>query len=244
MVTESPNKLTIKVRFMIGCLCIHGFTGGPYEVEPLANFLRENTNWLVELPTLPGHGGGLELLRGISYQEWIQEAEQALQNLLNKCSTVFLVGFSMGGVISGYLATKYPIEKLILLSAAAYYVNPKQLLQDIKEMASDGIRGTLSDNELFQRYRKKIIETPFTATFQFQRLVKQLKPTLSEIKVPTLIVQGELDGIVPKKSASYLYNTISSKERELMYLPKSKHLVCHGRDKEELFKAVERFLIK
>ncbi|WP_345739448.1 hypothetical protein [Virgibacillus salarius] len=37
---------------MIACLVIHGYTGGPYEVEPLANYLQENTNWHVEVPTL------------------------------------------------------------------------------------------------------------------------------------------------------------------------------------------------
>ncbi|EKN68231.1 alpha/beta fold hydrolase [Schinkia azotoformans] len=229
---------------MIGCLCIHGFTGSPFEVEPLGNFLKENTSWIVETPTLPGHGGELARLRGVAYQDWVQEAEQSLQGMLAKCSTVYLVGFSMGGVISGYLATKYPVKKLVLLSAAAYYINPKQLLQDIKEMAAEGMRGTLGNNDLFQRYRKKIKETPLTATFQFQRLVKELRPTLSQIEVPTLIVQGELDGIVPVKSASFLYNTIPSNEREIVYLPKSKHLVCHDEDRDQLFTTVEKFLIK
>ncbi|WP_458415013.1 alpha/beta hydrolase [Schinkia sp. CFF1] len=229
---------------MIGCLCIHGFTGSPFEVAPLAKFLKENTNWLVEMPTLPGHGGELGRLKGVAYQEWIREAEQSLQGMLVKCSTVYLVGFSMGGVISGYLAAKYPVKKLVLLSAAAYYVNPKQLLLDLKEMATEGMRGTLNSNELYLRYRKKIKETPITATLQFQKLVKELKPNFAKIEVPTLIVQGELDGIVPKKSASYLYKTIPSKERELIYLPKSKHLVCHDQDKDQLFAAVERFLLK
>lgn len=237
-------NFNIKVRNMIGCLCIHGFTGGPFEVEPLANFIKEKTDWLVEMPTLPGHGGELGFLKGVRYQAWIQEAEESLKRMLEKCHTIYLIGFSMGGVISGYLATKYPVKKLVLLSAAAYYVNPKQLLHDVKEMAVEGVRGTLSDNELYQRYRKKIIETPITATFQFQRLVKELKPALSKIEVPTLIIQGELDGIVPKKSASYLYKTIQAQERKLVFLPKSKHLVCHDCDQQQLFLSVEQFLIK
>ncbi|KPD00014.1 hypothetical protein LR69_01687 [Geobacillus sp. BCO2] len=40
---------------MIGCLCIHGFTGSPEEVAPLADYLRERTDWVIETPTLPGH---------------------------------------------------------------------------------------------------------------------------------------------------------------------------------------------
>ncbi|NQD52654.1 carboxylesterase, partial [Bacillus altitudinis] len=41
---------------MIGCLCIHGFTGAPYEVEPLAEYLKQTTDWTVQSVTLPGHG--------------------------------------------------------------------------------------------------------------------------------------------------------------------------------------------
>ncbi len=46
---------------MIGCLCIHGFTGGPYEIEPLTTHLAEETDWLIETMTLPGHGLDLQL---------------------------------------------------------------------------------------------------------------------------------------------------------------------------------------
>ena len=62
---------------MIGCLCIHGFTGAPYEVEPLAQYLKQKTDWNVQSVTLPGHGDELQL-KGILYQEWIATAELEL----------------------------------------------------------------------------------------------------------------------------------------------------------------------
>ncbi|MFP3325017.1 carboxylesterase, partial [Planococcus sp. SIMBA_160] len=65
---------------MIGCLCIHGFTGAPYEVEPLAQYLKQTTDWTVQSITLPGHGEELRL-KGILYQEWIATAELELLSL-------------------------------------------------------------------------------------------------------------------------------------------------------------------
>ena len=44
-----------------GVLFIHGFTGGPYEVQPLITFVKAHTDWSVEVPTLPGHGVTLNL---------------------------------------------------------------------------------------------------------------------------------------------------------------------------------------
>jgi len=226
---------------MTGCLLIHGFTGAPYEIEPLAEHLRGTTDWVIKTPTLPGHGETLAL-KGVANSEWVKYAENELVQLMKECEQVILIGFSMGGIIAGYLASKYPIKKLILLSAAAYYVNPKQLLVDIKEMVKDGVKGHLQENELFLRYRNKITDTPLSATIEFRKLVKQLRPQLKHIHVPTLIIQGECDGIVPIKSAFYLYNKISSEQKELTFLPSSKHHICHGPDCDELLKIVDRFL--
>ena len=226
---------------MIGCLCIHGFTGAPNEVEPLVDYLTEQTDWTFSVPTLPGHGETLSL-QGVRYQEWIIHAEEELKKLMHSCDVVYVIGFSMGGMIASLLAAQYPVDKLVLLSAAAYYLNPRQMASELKMIVMDSLRGKLSDNELFQRYLRKIKETPITATIQFRRLVSFIKPFLPQIEVPTLIAQGECDGIVPPKSAEYLYRTIGAKQKKLTFIKNSKHHICHCEEKEALFSQVLDFL--
>nr|WP_263323823.1 alpha/beta fold hydrolase [Neobacillus sp. Marseille-Q6967] len=228
---------------MIGCLCIHGFTGAPYEVEPLAEYLNIHTDWVISVPTLPGHGVTLSL-KGVHYQQWIDHAENELKKLIQSCDQVYVIGFSMGGMIASYLAAKYPVDKLVLLSAAALYLNPKQMASEIRSMVKDTIKGNLSNNELFQRYKRKIKATPITATFQFRRLVSFIKPLLPQVEVPTLIAQGECDGVVPPKSAEYLYRTISAKTKKLAYIKDSNHHICHCEEKEALFSEVYDFLME
>ncbi|WP_312099111.1 alpha/beta fold hydrolase [Niallia sp.] len=226
---------------MTACLYIHGFTGSPMEVEPLAKYIQNHTNWECVIPTLPGHGNELRL-KGIMYNEWLQHAEEALKDLLKRHDTVFVVGFSMGGLIASYLATKYPIKKLILLSAAAYYVNFAQLQKDIRIIFADFFRGRIRENEQYTRYMNKIKSTPLAATIQFRKLVQYVKPLLSNIHVPTLIAQGDKDGIVPLKSASYLYNTIRAENKKMIYVEESKHLICHCERRETLFQEIITFL--
>lgn len=229
------------VVYVIGCLCIHGFTGNPTEVEPLVNHLRKHTDWQIAVPTLPGHGESLKL-KGISYNQWIEHAEKELQELLRTCDTVYVVGFSMGGIIASYLAVHYPINKLILLSAAAYYVNPKQLAKDIAEMIKDTFKGRIKENELYIRYSRKIKETPIAATLQFRKLVASIRPMLNRVTIPTLIAQGESDGVVPPRSAQYLYETIGAPDKKLLFLKESKHLICHCNERDKLFHEVLDFL--
>ncbi|PLT27968.1 alpha/beta hydrolase [Peribacillus deserti] len=224
-----------------GCLLIHGFTGSPYEVEPLSAYLQNNTSWKISVPLLPGHGDGATL-RGIKHLDWIQTAEEALLSLLHECEEVYVIGFSMGGIIACYLAAKYQVSKLILLSAAAIYVNPRQIAADSLELVRDAFRGQLKNNELFIRYKTKITKTPISAVWQFHLLVKTHRSILNEIKIPAFIAQGGLDGIVPPKSAEYIYRSIPSSKKSLVIIDESKHLICHCKQNEKLFEEIYHFL--
>jgi carboxylesterase len=227
---------------MIGCLCIHGFTGAPYEVEPLAEYLMKvHPEWEFRIPTLPGHGEMLAL-RGVAFREWIEHAEEEYSVLAQRCDTIYVIGFSMGGMIASYIAANHKVDKLVLLSAAAYYLNPRQLALEIKDIARDLVHGNLAENELFLRYKQKIVQTPLTAALQFRRLVSYVRPQLELISVPTLIAQGEMDGLVPPKSAEYLYKTIPAKQKKLTYIKGSAHHICHCQEKDALFSEVEAFL--
>ncbi|TQR06806.1 alpha/beta hydrolase [Psychrobacillus soli] len=226
-----------------GVLCIHGFTGGPYEVQPFVEFLQERTDWTIIVPTLPGHGETLELKK-ITAENWLMAAELALRKLQKEVDQVYVVGFSMGGIIAMYLATRYPISKLVLLSAAAKYIYPAQLLQDIKEMAKEAVEGKLEDNILYKRYSSKWRETPIRATFEFIRLVRIVEPYYSQIKIPVCLVQGKKDGIVPYTTAEFLFDQIGSEEKELIFSETGKHHICYCDDCEDWFHRASKFLNK
>ncbi|MYL51256.1 alpha/beta fold hydrolase [Halobacillus litoralis] len=225
----------------IGCLCIHGYTGSPDEVQPLVDFLEARTDWEIVNPTLPGHGEDLDL-EGHYYQEWIATAELALLDLMKRHDTIYIIGFSMGGMIAAYLTAKYHLNRLVLLSAAGKYVSLPQMYKDILAMIADAWNGVLADNELFLRYQKKLKDTYLFSTFEFMKCVQFTRPYLQQVRCPVLIIQGELDGMVPKKAALYLEEEIPSEEKEVIFLKKSKHLICHGDDSDELFDKVMDFV--
>ena len=225
---------------MIGCLCLHGFSGNPREIDAITSYLQKK-NWLVYSPTLPGHGSK-DSLRGVNYKHWVYAATVAVEELMKRCEKVFVIGFSMGGMIASYVASIYPVDRLVLLSSSAYYLNPKQILQIVGGWVIEGLKGELEDDKLYQLYRQKIMETPIAATRQFTRMVKELRGHLKNIKVPTLIVQGESDGLVPPKSAAYIYEQIQSEEKQLYYFPKAKHYIWFGEEKDDLLKRIDDFL--
>ena len=229
----------------IGVLILHGFSGGPYEVEPFADYLKEKINCIYELPTFSGHGDADELaMKGYKAEHWLMDAEIAFRKLAKRVDEIIVIGFSMGGVIAMYLAKRYPVKKLVLLSAAAKYVSPTQLLQDFRLMAEDAMHGSIKDNELFIRYKQKLNNVPLSATIEFMKIVKKVEPYIGHIENPVFIVQGALDGIVPLTTAQLIYDKIRSTRKMIYISKKGKHHICFSEDCEEWFTQVSVFLME
>lgn len=226
---------------MIGCLIIHGYTGSPYEVEPLATYLKEHTDWDIKVPTLPGHGEELDL-EDVAYEKWLNKAEEALEQLKESHDTIYLIGFSMGGMIASYLAATYEIDKLVLLATAGKYISLKQLRTNLGEVISDSFKGALSSNSLVEQYKSKKGEIPFKANLEFLKLVRHTRKHLKDIDTPVLIVHGRQDQVVPPETIDYLNKEIPSEEKELVLFERSDHLICLGEDKDILNDMVYEFL--
>ncbi|MDN7243380.1 alpha/beta fold hydrolase [Planococcus sp. N028] len=226
-----------------GVLCIHGFTGGPFEVQPLADYIKEQTDWIVRTPTLPGHGETLSL-KNTTADQWLMEAELALRELKKEANRIIIVGFSMGGLIAMYLANRYKVDRLVLLSAAAKYFSPMQFLKETKKAAIAALTGKLSENQFFHMYKYKWTHTPFRSTLQFLRVVELVKPYYGQIRIPVCIVQGKQDGIVPMSAAEYIYDHIGSKEKQLIHSETGQHLICYSDDCDDWFIQVMDFMKK
>ncbi|WP_396631466.1 alpha/beta hydrolase, partial [Lysinibacillus sp. D4A3_S15] len=102
--------------------------------------------------------------------------ELAIRLLDKKVDEMIVVGFSMGGIIALYLAKRYKVKKLLLLSAAAKYISPKQLVIDFKLLATDAYHHNWTNNELFLCYRHKFSNVPLASTIDFMKLVRIVEP--------------------------------------------------------------------
>lgn len=226
---------------MIGCLIIHGFTGGPHEIEPLHQYLQENTNWRIEVPVLSGHGEELQL-EEVSHEMWLEEAGNVVEKLQKECDEIYVVGFSMGGMIASYLAAHYDVDKLVLLATARKYLSFKYLSYYIADVVSDGFKGQLDENEIFTHYKSKIGAVPFKANVEFMKLVNETKQYLEDVSSPVFIAQGQKDGIVPYTAAYSLEKEIGSDHKEVVIFEQSNHMICLGEDKSILNQMVLQFL--
>ena len=114
-----------------GTLVLHGFTGNPQSMRPLAEAVAA-AGFTVELPLLPGHGTAIEDMMSTGWADYSAAAEAAYQDLAARCDKVVVAGLSMGGTLTVWLAAHHPeIAGIVLVNALVDPPDPsfKEILQ-------------------------------------------------------------------------------------------------------------------
>ena len=227
--------------FRKAILIIHGFAGGTYDEEDLANFLELNRLYDVYQFTLPGHKKNLSKAK---YEEWIKCCEEKVEWLQeNGYRKVYLIGHSMGGVIATYLATKYKVVKKLILAAPAFqYIKDNSYKPNFTDSikAAPKIVKTYGKSEIISR----MLKLNLGAIKEFMELVETYYDYPKLVNCPILLLQGKNDNIVPISSSKYVYETVNSSVKKIVYLDGITHdLFCSNRSLE-IFKIVQSFLKK
>ena len=237
-------------------LCLHGFTGTPYEVAPLARSLA-SAGFSVSAPMLAGHGESAAILATTRWQDWLASAEAAFDRLRSASGDgpVALVGFSMGGLLALRLARLRPhsVSALVVMSAPlrlrdwqvalarAWARLPVFLRRG--RLATIRKRGGSDVTDAHVRAENPALdEMPLAGIVELIELAEVVRRDLTFIHLPTLVAHGERDRTVPLQTSFELAGSIASDVVERLWLPRSGHLVAVDVERTELCEAVGRFL--
>ena len=104
-----------------GVVCVHGFTGTPYELRYLGEQVA-SAGFAAVGPLLPGHGTTVEDMLDTSWADWSAAAERAYTDLASRCDKVVVAGLSMGGTLTCWLAIRYPEIAGIVVKIASDHI--------------------------------------------------------------------------------------------------------------------------
>lgn len=225
--------------FRKAILVVHGFAGGTYDQEELANYLELNRGFDVFQFTLPGHEKNLSK---VERQEWITSSEEQIEWLIrNGYKKIYLIGHSMGGVIATYLASKYKeVKKLVLAAPAFQYLNV--IKDDLNVSKSLKIAPKIIKDYGSDEVVGRLLKFNLGVVKEFMIFIKEYYDYPKYVTCPILIIQGKNDNLVPKESSEYVFNKVKSKKKKIICLDGVTHDVFRTEKKEEIFKLVETFL--
>ena len=226
-------------------LCLHGLTGTPYEVRPVAvalarRGLRAQGIWMA------GHNGTVEDLATTHRDEWVELAREALCALRETHEKVFLVGVSMGGLTSLRLAQTEDVDGLVVIGVPLALAPPiPQLIPLARLFAKGRPKGVsdVADPEARARH-PHFPMMPFDSVRELIRLQKEVVPGLGDITAPILVAHGLLDRTAPPKDAERIYRSVATPaaDKELFLLARSGHVVPVDYDGPALCTAAADFL--
>ena len=222
----------------LGVLLIHGFTATTSEVRILAeSFIKKGCT--VSAPLLPGHGTSPDDLNQTKIDDWIKCVDESYIFLKEKCDSVIVGGESMGGVLSLYLAEKYPEISALLLYSTALSVKRLKYSKILKYFHPYQDKNTPDDGLPWKGYSVY----PLNAADQFHKLTRIVKNKLSSVISPTIVFQGCYDKTIDPNNLQIICESISSKIKRSFWMSNSGHVMLLDQENNSIILRTHEFLM-
>ncbi len=164
---------------------------------------------------------------------WTNRAYLFVEEMLAKGYQVHLLGFSMGGVIACYCASKLPVQKCILLAPAFDLINLKNVNNLLMTFRKTG---AYDETQNFNHLPSSFYHTLFDVVLMYRDSAKNLE-------VPTLMIQGMQDSIVSYRAARHYFHQFPSKRKQLFLLEKGHHVLTEDKGvRQEVVALIRLFL--
>lgn len=151
-----------------------------------------------------GHGEASGELGVVTIGELIQDARQ----LLDECGPAILIGSSLGGLVAAFAAVGHPaVVGLALLAPALGFVSRLQ-----RRLDAEGRMRTQNGIEF--RVTERVLDDA-------RQLDERALP--GRLQVPTLVVHGTDDEVVPPALSERFYTALQSRRKQLWLVPGGGH---------------------
>ena len=227
----------------VGVLVLHGFTGSPKSVIPWGQSLSRN-GWTIQVPLLPGHGTRWQDMNKTTWEDWYGEAERAFDELSATCSTVFVMGLSMGGSLTLRLAQQRgsKVAGIVLVNPAVHSERPDRFLLPALQAIVGSFPGVSNDIAKPGQDEGAYDRLPLKAAYSLTKLWSAVKRDIGKVTQPMLVFRSAQDHVVePSNSAWILANASSADITEVVLLD-SFHVATLDHDAEEIFDGSAAFV--
>lgn len=201
---------SIAAQRLPGVLIIHGFTGSPVSVEPLAAAVTRATGAPTAVPLLSGHGTRWQDMRRFGWKDWCDDVRRAADGL--RCDRLVVVGLSMGGALAARLAERDArVVHTVLINPAVVIDSPvapllpvlARLIRSIPAIGNDiAIPG--ADESAYPR-------TPLVPLDSFRKGQAEVRRDLTQIRGGVTLCKSTTDHVVGPRSAAILRAALGSR---------------------------------
>ena len=250
---SDENKLTHEPRFESGpidgeiVVFIHGYMGTPRQFDNLAGAVHLQ-GYSYKTLLLPGHSVTLKEFSESTHTAWQEYVDSEIACISERYSKIWLVGHSMGCLLSLNAAIKFPDKicgifaiacplKIIYFSLLAYKVQIKKRFggkNSIIKSAYVKFSSVPQPISLVWRIIKP--------NFEFLKLQHKTKKVLGQVKTPVTGIFSKKDEVVSMKSLRLLQSEMTNCDFKAVHLYESLHAYYPKHEQSVITQALLEFI--
>ncbi|HZJ65694.1 MAG TPA: alpha/beta fold hydrolase [Kofleriaceae bacterium] len=231
----------------VGVVCIHGFTGSPYEMRYLGDALAR-TGATVRGLLLPGHGTTLDDLERTGWQDWASAVEREIDAMFKRCRTVAVVGQSLGGLLALHAAAHRPELACAVTLAAPLWLGGMsgRIARWVTGPLAGRIRRIPKIGGSDVRDRRVRAENPgyravpTRALGQLLAFMRVVDDELPRVEPPVLVLHARRDHTAPVACAARIAER--TRARRVRILERSFHLIAVDVERDLVAAEVTEFV--
>lgn len=225
------------------CLLIHGFTATPAQLRPLGERLAA-AGYRAEGILLPGHGSTIQDMEKSGWKQWLNAAVEAATRLREEGDRLCVLGVSMGGILSLLLGERGLADAVVSMAAPMriYGGGSARFARFIWPFYRYRKWPPVEKPDFLTDYDIEYGMTPVRRVPDLNRLMLLAERDLKRLACPLLVVQSHTDETVRPVSADIIYTGVSSREKELMMLERSPHVLTLGPEREAVYQRILMFI--
>jgi carboxylesterase len=235
-------------RARIGIVLVHGFTGSPVSLRPLAELLARR-GFAVELPRLPGHGTTWKEMLPTRYDDWRAEVVRVTKLVGSRTDKVVLCGLSMGGTLALDVASSGDVTPAGLVAINAQILDRKGIvvklgpwLEKIFPVVPAAAAGLKSNDIAKPGVGEQAYGwVPSAAGNSLLRALPRVRAQVERLTCPVLIAYSRQDHSVSPENSRRLLGLIRSNDLTELVLERSYHVATLDYDLELIEERVTGF---
>lgn len=201
---------------------------------------------------LTGHATNPEDMIRSRWTDWVASVEDGYHLLRGITGDIFLVGLSMGGILSLLMSTRLDVRGVIAMSTPLrlptdypiWFLRLASLVIRYHSKTKEGPgsgwfdKSAYSDHESYPR-------NPVRSSVELKKLLLEMGAALPKVDVPVLLIHSKDDTyVVPENMERVFAELVNVSDKKKLYVMGSGHVLSRDAARDEVFRSALEFILR